>query len=113
MTAAVRSSTLGGACCAGLQKVSPVAVRTVGEPGFALSAGASDLADVGDERLDAFPPLAALGPAPGDRIGYCKQQVVLCPAVFVAQGVAAPDVAGDLDEASLVPPQQGVVLLDD
>ncbi len=73
----------------------------------------SNLADRGHERLYAFPPLTALRPAPGDRIGYCEQQVVLRSAVFAAQGVAAANRTDDLDQALLVPPQQRVVLLDD
>lgn len=79
-------------------------VQTVGEPGFALPG--SNLADLGDDRPHAFSPETAFGPAAGDRVGHCEQQIVLGTAVFIAQHVAAPGSTGDLDETLLVPAQQ-------
>ena len=100
---------LRSACCAELQEVSPVAVRTVGEPGFALFG--SDQANLGHEQLDAVAPLTALGPTPRDRVWDGQEHLALGPAMLVSQRVAAPGFAGDLDEVLPIPPQQRGVLL--
>lgn len=92
--------------------MSPVAVRTVGEPGFALFRGQVERASVtsGCTRSREWPPL---GPVPCDRVGYGQRQFGCGTAVLVPEGVAASDLAGNLDEALLVPPAQRVVLLED
>lgn len=91
--------------------MSPVAVRTVGEPGFALS-GASYRADAGHQRLHPLAPLSAFGPAPGDRVGDGEEKFVLGTLMLVPKDVAAPSLTRDLDEALLVPPQQRIILFE-
>ncbi len=71
-----------------------------------------DLAYVDDDWLDAAAPVAALGPAPGDRVGYRKQVLLGGSAVLVSEGVAASRAAGELDQVLIVPAEQRVVLFE-
>ena len=56
-----------------LQEVSPRPGRTTVVLGLRALCGLSDLSYVGDDGLDASPPVADLGPAPCHRIRGCEQ----------------------------------------
>ncbi|MGH3932658.1 MAG: hypothetical protein ACRDTF_22095 [Pseudonocardiaceae bacterium] len=69
--------------------MSPRPGRTTVALGFALLRGHfSDLVHVDDDWLDATAPVAALGPAPGDRVGYREQVLVRGSAVLIPEYVA-------------------------
>jgi hypothetical protein len=63
----------------------------------------SDLLDVGDGGLDASPPVAALCPAPGDRVGNGEKVFAGRAPVLVPQRVSAAGGSSELDEVLSVP----------
>ena len=74
------------ACCGELQEVSPRPGRTTVALGLRACRGRLlDLAYVDDDWLDAAAPVAALGPAPGDRVGYREQVLLGGSAVLISE----------------------------
>lgn len=92
--------------------MSPAAIRTVGEPGFALSSSFLQVSNMIDKRVDPRPP-CSMRPAPSDRICGPQQRLCPLPRMRVHERPCETQVANSPKKDRLVVPAKTLVLLDD